>query len=132
MYIPRIMNNKWVWILLFSVAVAIYLILDILHMLLIFRQILLWPIILFEMLIYPFLDDTEVLCLDVDIVGIWATCIRTLSFGIELGVVLLPCYFYRKTKKKVYLFLMLLAIAWIIVGLCYFLIAFLSISGMMD
>ncbi len=77
-------------------------------------------------------DFSFILQTDIDISGRWATCIRVLSFGIELATVLIPGYFYKKTNKKIYLFLMLCAIVWFIIGLGYFLVVLFSMSGMMD
>ena len=85
------------------------------------------------MLICPFFGGTPGgQGLDVDIKGPLATCIRVVAFSIELAAVLLPAYFYKKTKKKLVLVVMLIAGLWILLSLCYFFIMFIGMIGMME
>ena len=48
---PKMTNNKWIWLLVFCVAVVIYLVLDLLDWAMMPRQILLFPICALDMLI---------------------------------------------------------------------------------
>ena len=129
----QVTKNKWLWIIVFSVAVVVYLILDIVDMAPLPRQILIFPICFLEWIICSAIDcNIGLLALDTDMTGMWETLVRTLSFAIELGAVLLPGYFYAKTNKKAYLFAIGFAIVWIITGLCFFFFALLSMIGMMD
>ena len=129
----RIMKNKWLWIIFFSLAVVVYLILDIVDVAQLPRQILIFPMCFLQWIICSAIDcNGGLLGLDTDMTGMWETFVRTLSFAIELGAVFLPGYFYAKTNKNVYLFVTGLAIVWIITGLCFFFLAFLSMRGMMD
>ena len=130
---PKIADNKWIWLLVFCVAVALYLVLDLLDWTMMPRQILLFPVIVLDMMICPFFGCTPAgQGLDVDITGPWATCIRLAAFSIELAAILLSIYFYNKTKKKPVLAFMLIVVLWILLSLCYFLWMFIGMFGMME
>jgi hypothetical protein len=129
----RSMPSRWRWILVFCAATAVYLILDLSDMASTGRQIALFPIFLVVWFASSFMGYADVLPeLDVDVPGVGATCIRVVFFGMELGVVLLASYFYRKTKRRLHFFLMLFAIGWIVFGFVYFIVMVFAITGMME
>jgi hypothetical protein len=70
--------------------------------------------------------------LDVDYAGNVAILVRTVVFAVEIFLIMLPIYLYRKTRRKVYLCWILGIAALVIAALCWFFIVFLSMIGMMD
>jgi hypothetical protein len=52
-------------------------------------------------------------------IGIMKVCIPVLVFAIELAIIFLPIYFYKKTKRKRYLFMVCCVVIWIIASYCW-------------
>ena len=129
----KINKNNWKWMVLFLVAVLTYLLLDILDSAQLLRQILIMPFCFIEhLLARVFGIRVQSDLLDVDVPATIGIFYRFCAFGIVLGSIVVPIYLYRRRKKKIYLVLSGIAIAWIIVSFCFFFFIFLSMFGMMD
>ena len=129
----KINKNNWKWMVLFLVAVLTYLLLDILNVASMLRQILILPFCFIEYLLARVFGIRVPYDLsDVDVPPTIGIFYRFCAFGIVLGSIVVPIYLYRRRKKKIYLILGGIAVAWIIVSFCFFFFIFLSMIGMMD
>ncbi len=110
-----------------------YLLLDILDVAGTPRQILILPFCFVEHLfaqVFGIRVPSDLS--DVDVSPTIGIFYRFCAFGIVLGSIVVPIYLYRRRKKKIYLILSGIAIAWIIVSFCFFFFIFLPMIGMMD
>ncbi len=129
----KINKNNWKWIVLFLVAVLTYLLLDILDSAQLLGQILIMPFCFVEYLLTRvFGIRVQSDLLDGDVPATIGIFYRVCAFSIVLGSIVVPIYLYRRRKKKIYLILSGIAVAWIIVSFCFFFFIFLSMIGMMD
>jgi len=130
----KINKSNWNWVVFFLVAILTYLFLDIADRVLMLRQILILPVcfILQYLLAKVFGIQVPSDLLDVDVPAKIGIFYRFCAFGIVLGAIVVPIYLYRRRKKKIYLILSGIAVAWIIVSFCFFFFIFLSMMGMMD
>lgn len=129
----KINKNNWKWIVLFLVAVLTYLFLDIVDSAHVLRQILILPFCFVEYLLTRVFGIRVPSDLsDVDVPPTIGIFYRVCAFGIVLGSIVVPIYLYRRRKKKIYLVLSGISIAWIIVSFCFFFFLLLSMFGMMD
>lgn len=129
----KINKNNWKWIVLFLVAVLTYFFLDIVDAAGMLRQILILPFCFVESLLARVFSVRVPFDLsDVDVPPTIGIFYRVCAFGIVLGSIVVPIYLYRRNKKKIYIVLLLIAIAWIIVSSCFWFFVFLSMTGMMD
>lgn len=129
----KINKNNWKWIVFFLVVALMYFLLDILDVAGIPRQILILPVCFVQYLLAQvFGIRVQFDLLDVDVPAKIGIFYRFCAFGIVLGAVVVPVYLYRRRKKKIYLILSGIAVAWIIVSFCFFFFIFLSMMGMMD
>ena len=119
-YMPRITTNKWIWISVYAVAVLTYLVLEVLDAAEMLRQYLVLPLgYLLCMLSWVVDIGFFFEWIDVGISGYWAKCYRLLVFSIELCLILLPSYYFTKTKKKLYLCILSIPILWIVLCIIF-------------
>lgn len=129
----KINKSNWKWVVFFLVAILTYLFLDIADGAVVLRQILILPFCFLEYLLAQvFGAQVASDLLDVDVPAKIGIFYRVCAFGIVLGSVVMPIYLYRRRKKKIYLILSGIAVAWIIVSFCFFFFIFLLMIGMMD
>jgi hypothetical protein len=110
-------NNKWIWMSVYCAAVLIFLILEISHIANTFKSIIILPMV-FLFYIFP-LDWLSSRMGNWYEIGIMKVCIPVLVFAIELAIIFLPIYFYKKTKRKRYLFMVCCVVIWIIASYCW-------------
>lgn len=130
----KINKSNWKWVVFFLVATLTYLFLDIADGAGMLRQILILPVCFFVQYLLAQVFGIRVPSdlLDVDVPAKIGIFYRFCAFGIVLGSIVVPIYLYRRRKKKIYLILGGIAVAWIIVSFCFFFFIFLSMIGMMD
>lgn len=129
----KINKNNWKWVL-FLVAILTYLFLDIADGAGALRQILILPVCFFVQYLLAQVFGIRVPSdlLDVDVPAKIGIFYRFCAFCIVLGAIVVPIYLYRRRKKKIYLILGGITVAWIIVSFCFYFFIFLSMMGMMD
>ena len=129
----KINKSNWKWVVFFLVAILTYLFLDIVDGALMPRQILILPVCFVQYLLAQVFGVRVLLdLLDVDVPAKIGIFYRFCAFCIVLGAIVVPIYLYRRRKKKIYLILSGISVAWIIVSFCFFFFNFLSMMGMMD
>jgi len=130
----KINKSNWKWVVFFLVAILTYLFLDIADVALMLRQILILPVCFFVQYLLAQVFGIRVASdlLDVDVPAKNGIFYRFCAFSIVLGSIVVPIYLYRRRKKKIYLILSGIAVAWIIVSFCFFFFIFVSMIGMMD
>ena len=130
----KVNKNNWKWIVFFLVVALTYLLLDILDVAGIPRQILILPVcfIVQYLLAKVFGIRVPSGLSDVDVPAKIGIFYRFCAFGIVLGAIVVPIYLYRRRKKKIYLILSGIAVAWIIVSFCFFFFIVLSMMEIMD
>jgi hypothetical protein len=126
-----IYHNKWIWVLCYIAAVALYAIADLTDIAGQLRELAIWPIYALMWLIHIH-AIIAIDRLDVDFPGIAATVLRVLSFSVFMAVVIAPIYLYLKSKKKAYLFLVAIIAVWIVLSYILYFLILISMTGMME